>query len=205
MTFSDFTYTAPEPLVIDFDPPVSIKDGSLSRLALSEPRANRVMMAEQHLTARNGSRASRMYQRTLIALTADVAEPLLDALPISAFSQAARYLQSFVDKGLLDGEGEEADFLPPPMMTITFEKPIEASNRTMTMLTLREPTLAQMVKADAVIGDQSPQRVRRWQETIVTDVSGESPALIQYLPISVLNIASAYLTGFSMPGRQKST
>jgi hypothetical protein len=196
----EFTYVAPELLVLEFDPPVKAKDGTLTRLELREPTSNEVWVSEQHLTDRNGSRAMRLYQRALVSKVGGIPVEVVDEMPIGAFSKAARHLQSFVQAGLPDANGDAND-APPSSLTITFAEPIAYGTASHASITLREPTLAQMSKAENMLGDMSAQRVRAYQEAVVATASGESPALIAFLPISVLNRAASYVLGFSNGGR----
>ena len=193
---AEFLYTKPDPLALDFNPPIKTATGELARLVLQEPTANAVWVAEQHLIARNGTRGTRMYQKALVAKVGGVPEAILDEVPIGTFTKAARYLQDFVEAGLPDAASDDGGPMPPSFL-IVFNEPIA----NLSALTLHEPTLGQMAKAEALLGDMSPQRVRAYQETLMAMSSGESSTLVTQLPISVLNRAASYVLGFSAAGR----
>ena len=200
-----FFYTKPEKLELHFDPPIkSASGGALSKLSLGEPSSGQVYGAESFLVAKNGNRAQRMFQRALVAKVGGVPDEALDNLPISSFTKAAAYLQAFVDTGYAENT-EEAAAAMPDSFTITFAEPIGEGDKAITSLRLGELTLGQMAKADTVLGDLSRQRLRAWQEQIVTASSGESPIIIAQLPVSVLNMAASFVAGFSNAGRTIST
>ena len=196
---TEFAYTTPEPLTIDFSPPIEAAGGLLERIVLREPTGSEVQFAEQHLTAKNGNRATRLYQRALVSRVSGVPEAALDDVPLGSFTRAARYLQDFVEAGLPDPNDEEE---PGPSLTISFDNPIDASGVTHSSLTVHEPNLGMMSKADSALGDLSPFRVRAFQQNLVTLASGGKTAmLVSKLPVSVLNRAATFVMGFSTAGR----
>ena len=204
MEVAEFTYAPPPPLVIEFDPPVVSGPRELSGFSLSEPTTQAVFVAEAHFTTKNGNRASRLYQRALVAKVSGVSEVALYDIPVSDFTRAARFLQDYVESGLPD---QGADGEPPiaKALTINFDPPIEFAGVSHRYLKVAEPTLGQMAKADSALGDMSAQRIRLFQQNLVQLASGENALFINMLPISVLNRAASFLMGFSTPGRATST
>ena len=201
MRMLDFNYTPPEPLVLDFDPPIEHGGNKLERLSLREPQANHVFAADQHQGTKNAARARGQYQRTLISKVGGVPEAALTNMPMSSFARAAAYLQGFVEGGLEEPASSDTEDDYGITLTITLDPPLEVNGATYPFITLNEPTLGQMTKAESALGDMTPQRIRMFQMSLVEIASGLSGVVVGALPITVLNRAATFLMGFSSAGR----
>jgi hypothetical protein len=202
VTTQEFTYTAPEPFVIDFAPPLKDGAGTLDRLVLREPTSGEVWLAEQHLDKRDNTKSKRNYQRMLMSKVSGVPESALLAMQIGQFAKAARYLQDLVESNLDSMQTDDAD--PATMLSVTFSEPMTVSGVSYPGFTVSEPTQSQMEKAESALGNMSNQRMRLFQQTIVISASGLPAAVVSKLPISVLNVAATFIIGFLGEDRKTS-
>jgi hypothetical protein len=202
----DFAYASPEPLAIDFAPPLKVGDGLLDRIVVREPKAGEVFFAERHFAARQAAGAPRKFERSIISKLSGVPEEALADLPLGVFTRLINYVNGFIDGGFEiepvdDAEAEINSTDGGSMLTISFDPPLSIKDAEYPTLNVSEPTLGQMAKAEISLGDGNRQRVRLFQMALVTAASslgqGAGTAVIDHLPISVLNRAATFCVGFS--------
>ena len=190
-------YFAParEPLVLPLPRPVAYKGGSIAQLRLHEPTARQVHTAEMALKAGGASR--RAYEAKLLSLVSGVELEALAAIGMLAFTRASAFLATFVQEGLPGLDEVPQAKQPEDTLTITLAAPIVANGVTYSELTVVEPTLEAMSRAEGHLKDNSLASVRQYQISLVERACGVHPLLAGMLPISILNRAAVFAQGFS--------
>jgi hypothetical protein len=89
------------------------------------------------------------------------------------------------------------DFVPEPTLTLEISPPIKAGDREYDQLILREPKVIEVRQADMQLRNGvHPESLRNRSIHLVSRVSGTPVTVVEQLPISTLNRATAYLNGF---------
>lgn len=199
MSDTDAGEDRPATLTIDVVPPVQANGNVVSQLVLQEPTAGQVARAEVELS-RSGLAGVRAYETALLALVTKADKVALKQLPSSQHMRAAAFLKDFVRANMPKRTEEDDEELGAPVLmssddyTLTLPEPILFGNDTVDSLTLTEPTLAQLEKAETHL---SPDRMkgnaaaslRHYMMALVQVSSGVPMGVIHQMPISVLNKA----------------
>jgi hypothetical protein len=180
-------------LTITLDPSVEAKGTKVAQIMLREPLAREVVAAEKTAAKMQGIAAERQRDTAMVALVAGISEDHVRAMPVSKSAAAAKFLNGFVMI-----ESEKVDRDPPPDLQIVIDPAVVVHNTTCDLLDLREPTGAEMDAAYIEMGlSPTSYGLRKFQIMLVARVSGLNRAIIEALPISVVNQATQYLMGFT--------
>lgn len=187
----------PEPeFVLTLPDPVTVKGGGeLRALRLREPTANEAWKAEGHIQNGRHPEADTLYMRSLVASVSGISEAHLDLVPMNSLIEAFQYLAAFVEAGLDEIVSTE------PTWEIDLPEPIEFKGVPYATLTLRAPATGEVRKAQGHLRKGvGPQSMRSYQIWLVTHVSEAPYDVVKQVPVSLLNAAVSYITGFPKPG-----
>jgi hypothetical protein len=178
---------------IQLDKPLLVNGKLLDTLELNEPTAHQVWMASAYTQSRSDAESNTLFSRSVIAAAAGLQDKDLADLKITKFAEATEWLEPLL-------EIPEAVQNPASQEVISFPS-VEHAGRSYDSLSLEEPTTDQVRKAQGHLRNGlGAQSLRFLQMHLVANVSGVPFEVIKKLPISKLNAAYAYLTGFSRPG-----
>jgi hypothetical protein len=89
----------------------------------------------------------------------------------------------------------------PPSLLIEFDPPIEWSAGNVDAIELREPTIAEYMKAQKEIRPNATvDQYTAFQITLIAAVSGKPRQVIEKMPVRKVAEAFKYLEGFTNPG-----
>lgn len=169
----------PNEHVITLKRPVGPKGKEITELRLREPTAGEVLRASRE-TGR-GLALSLLTQVT----GADTA--VIEALPSRTADKAFAHLMQYVEPVLSEPEGDDE---PPEEVTIPLRDTLNAGGTAwISELTLHEPTLSDLIKAEKYDG---MQRVL----ALVALSSGLPRAVVEMIPITDYAKAARYVMGF---------
>ena len=110
---------------------------------------------------------------------------------------------SSYESGSADNEGQSAE---ASLFTITLPEPLKSGEAEITSITLREPTLYEVITAAKKVRNFpniSPVEVLEVELELVRQVSGLSDALFSKLPASVVRQARDYVVRFEEEAREQ--
>jgi hypothetical protein len=90
-------------LVLDFDPPIKLKQASYSQMVLVEPTAKMVRQAEGRLRGGVNVESLRLYQIALIVAVSKWPQDAVEELPIRTLDKAGSFLARFTNLGQITG------------------------------------------------------------------------------------------------------
>ena len=197
----------PESLTIELAKPITVKGGALASLKLREPTAQEMSKAEAHLQRGSTPEGVTNFLRSLVGSMTGLTDDALDQIPISKLRQAAEYFNGFSEAALEPadiGLSPEDDL--PETWDLELPKPLDVDGLEYTSLPLCEPSTGAQRKAQGQFRQGiGAQTMRLYQIHLVVNATGVPMKVVQRLPVSVLNTAVQYLSGFSDRGRVTST
>lgn len=171
----------PDPHVIALRKPVGPKGREITELRLREPRAGEVLRAS-HETGRG-------LAKSLLSQVTGNDISIIEMLPGRVCDRALNYLMTFVEP-ILAPPGDAVPEEPPEEMTITLAETIQVGTTWIPELSLREPTLGELIKGDKYDGVQRTV-------VMVALVSGLPRAVIELVPITDFARAAQYIHSFT--------
>lgn len=98
---------------------------------------------------------------------------------------------------MTDDDAAPLGDLTPRQMRIDLDPPIHWNDNDYTEITIREPTGAEVLRAEGELGQQwTAQTFRKYKFALVALVSGEPRQVIERMPISQLERAFDFLNHF---------
>jgi hypothetical protein len=177
--------------------PLSAQGGKIEALKLCEPTAQEVWTASGQIQTSQTPEAVTLYLRALVAASSGLREEDLDDLPISVLAEAHEWLRPFLDDSL------EPEQNPPTTLTLPINPPLTEKGITYDTLSLQEPTTGHIRRAQSQlrrgVGAQTLRAYQIWLVSFVAEIPYD---VAKRFPISTLNRAVSYLSGFSRPGQE---
>lgn len=185
-------------LVIDLNPPLEVKKtGTFEELRLHEPNVYHVLCAAQAMGRQITPETVYNSQIGLVARISGVPERAIIELPSTILDRAVVFVTGFEEDARRKPD-EEPD--TSPSFSLIFPDPIEATGRTFSDMTLREPTVRERRVMKAAEARGTPEAFLQAEISIVEAVSGWPKAAVLKMPISQFAKAADYLTGFFISG-----
>jgi hypothetical protein len=164
--------------IIKLRKPIGLKGKEITEITLREPTAGEVLEAS--------TKTGRGLALSLLSQVTGIDSGIIEMLPGRVSDKALGYLMTFVDPILSDAVDAEE---PPEELIVALDNTIEMGTTWVNELTLREPTLGELIKGDKYTGMQRTI-------ALVALVSGQPRAVIERVPISKFATASRYVIGF---------
>ncbi|WP_395371694.1 phage tail assembly protein [Komagataeibacter diospyri] len=185
-------------LVIDLNPPLEVKKaGTFEELRLHEPNVYQILCAAQVMGRQMTPESVYNSQIGLIARISGVPERAIIELATTILDRAVVFVTGFEEDARRKPD-EEPD--TSPSFSLIFPDPIEATGRTFSDMTLREPTVRERRIMKAAEARGTPEAFLQAEIALVEAVSEWPKAAVLKMPISQFAKAADYLTGFFMSG-----
>ncbi|MBV1823377.1 phage tail assembly protein [Komagataeibacter oboediens] len=185
-------------LVIDLNPPLEVKKaGTFDELRLHEPNVYHVLCAAQAMGRQLTPESVYNSQIGLVARISGVPERAIIELRSTILDRAVMFVTGFEEDARRKPD-EEPD--TSPSFSLIFPDPIEATGRTFSDMTLREPTVRERRIMKAAEARGTPEAFLQAEISLVETVSGWPKAAVLKMPISRFAKAADYLTGFFLSG-----
>ena len=185
-------------LVIDLDPPLEVsKAGTFRELHLHEPNVFHILCAAKAIGRQMTPETVYNSQIGLVARISGVPERAVIELPSTVLDRSISFLMGFEEDAR-----RKPDEIPdnPPSLSLIFPIPIEATGRTFSDMTLREPTVRERRIMKAAEAKGTPEAFLQAEIALVEAVSEWPKAAVLKMPISKFAQAADYLTGFFLSG-----
>ncbi|MBV0888139.1 phage tail assembly protein [Komagataeibacter oboediens] len=185
-------------LVIDLDPPLDVrKAGTFEELRLREPSVYQILCAAQAIGRQLTPETVYNSQIGLVARITGVPERAIIELPTTVLDRAIVFVTGFEEEAR-----RKPDEMPDtaPSFSLIFPEPIEATGRTFSDMTLREPTVRERRIMKGAEAKGTPEAFLQAEIALVEAVSEWPKAAVLKMPISKFAQAADYLTGFFLSG-----
>ena len=180
-------------LIVTLAAPIAHAGGEILDIKLREPTVAEMRDAERKLTDYTPEVITD-YQVALVMTVSGLEEAAINVLPVSAMRKANTYLFAF-------GVRPKNDVDPAEELDLDLPEAIVSSGITYATLELTEPTVGMRRRAiTALRSGNTPGNLRQYDIILTAEASGVPFAVIEQVPVSIVNRAAAYLQGFMQGG-----
>ncbi|WP_424140248.1 phage tail assembly protein [Roseomonas chloroacetimidivorans] len=181
---------------ISLTSPVEYEGRKYTEITLREPTALQCLTAARQVRDQIAPHTMRAHDVDLIFQTARVPREVVKKLPVSKQAEAIAFLRTFTERPD-DARDTWADDRTD-QLSLELKSTITVNGIDYHSLDLKEPTAGDVEFAEeALKGGNNPENLRRYQIRLVARGAGIDQAVVQHLPVRVLDEASRYLQSFT--------